>query len=52
MSAGAFAGANGILFTNPADLAKAFKDGAQISGLFNLRNFREADLEKAYREML
>ena len=52
MSAGAFAGANGILFTNPADLAKAFKEGAQISGIFNLRNFREADLEKAYREML
>ena len=52
MSAGAFAGANGVLFTNPADLAKAFKEGAQISGLFNLKNFREADLEKAYREML
>ena len=52
MSAGAFAGGNGILFTNPADLAKAFKEGAQISGLFNLRNFREADLEKVYREML
>ena len=52
LSAGAFAGANGILFTNPRDLASAFKEGAQISGLFNLKNFREADLEKAYREML
>ncbi len=52
MSAGAFAGANGVLFTNPKDLANAFKEGARISGLFNLRNFREADLEKAYREML
>ena len=52
MSAGAFAGANGVLFSNPANLAKAFKEGAQISGLFNLKNFRQADLEKAYREML
>jgi hypothetical protein len=52
LSAGAFAGANGVLFTNPKDLANAFKEGAQISGLFNLKNFREADLEKAYREML
>ena len=52
MSAGAFAGANGVLFSNPKDLAKAFKEGAQISGLFNLKNFRQADLEKAYREML
>ena len=52
LSAGAFAGANGIFFTNPKDLASAFKEGAQISGLFNLKNFREADLEKAYREML
>ena len=52
MSAGAFAGANGVLFSNPKDLANAFKEGAQISGLFNLKNFRQADLEKAYREML
>ena len=52
LSAGAFAGANGILFTNPKDLAKAFKEGAQISGLFNLKNFRQADLEKTYREMI
>lgn len=52
MSAGAFAGANGVLFTNPADLAKAFKEGAQISGLFNLKSYRPDQLEKAYREML
>ena len=52
LSAGAFAGANGILFTNPKDLANAFKEGAQISGLFNLRNFRKDELEKAYQEML
>ena len=52
LSAGAFAGANGIFFTDPRKLASAFKEGAQISGLFNLKNFREADLEKAYREML
>ena len=52
LSAGAFAGANGIFFTNPKDLAKAFKGGAQISGLFNLKNFRKADLEETYREML
>ena len=52
LSAGAFAGANGILFTNPRDLANAFKEGAQISGLFNLRNFRKDELEKAYQEML
>ena len=52
MSAGGFAGANGVLLSNPKDLANAFKEGAQISGLFNLKNFRQADLEKAYREML
>ena len=52
MSAGAFAGANGVLFTNPADLAKAFKEGAQISGIFNLKNAKQADFEKAYQEML
>jgi len=52
LSAGAFAGANGIFFTDPKTLANAFQEGAQISGLFNLKNYREADLEKVYREML
>ena len=50
MSAGAFAGANGILFTNPKDLANAFKEGAQISGVF--KGARDVDFEKAYREMV
>ena len=50
MSAGAFAGANGILFTNPKDLANAFKEGAQISGVF--KGARNVEFEKAYREMV
>ena len=50
MSAGAFAGANGILFTNPKDLANAFKEGARISGVF--KGARDVDFEKAYREMV
>jgi len=50
MSAGAFAGANGVLFTNPKDLANAFKEGARISGVF--KGARNADFEKAYREMV
>jgi len=50
MSAGAFAGANGVLFTNPKDLANAFKEGARISGVF--KGARDADFEKAYREMV
>jgi len=50
MSAGAFAGANGVLFTNPKDLANAFKEGARISGVF--KGARDADFEKAYKEMV
>ncbi len=50
MSAGAFAGANGVLFSNPKDLANAFKEGARISGVF--KGARDADFEKAYREMV
>jgi len=50
MSAGAFAGANGVLFTNPKDLANAFKEGARISGVF--KGARNADFEKAYKEMV
>ncbi len=51
MSAGAFAGANGILFSNPKDLANAFKEGAAISGIFKV-GAKDADYEKAYREMV
>ena len=51
LSAGAFAGANGILFTNPKDLANAFKEGARVSGLFKA-GAKAADNEKAYRELL
>ena len=53
MSAGAFAGANGILFeglTDPKALGNAFREGAQISGIF--RGAKKADMEKAYRELL
>ena len=56
LSAGAFAGANGILFTgltDPKALGNAFREGAQISGLLSKGNFRKtAELEAAYREML
>ena len=51
LSAGAFAGANGILFTNPKDLANAFKEGARVSGLFKV-GAKTAVNEKAYRELL
>ena len=57
ISAGAFAGANGILFEgfmNPKLLGDSFRKGWQISGVGNLKNTRFADenFEKAYRELL
>jgi len=57
ISAGAFAGANGVLFEgflNPKLLGDSFRKGWQISGVGNLKNTRFADenFEKAYRELL
>jgi hypothetical protein len=57
ISAGAFAGANGVLFEgflNPKLLGESFRKGWQISGVGNLKNTRFADenFEKAYRELL
>ena len=57
ISAGAFAAANGILtegFFNPRLLGQSFRKGWQISGVANLKNtrFKDADFEKAYRELL
>ena len=57
ISAGAFAGANGILFEgfmNPKLLGESFRKGWQISGVGNIKNTRFADqnFEKAYRELL
>ena len=57
ISAGAFAAANGILtegLVNPKLLGNAFRKGWQISGVGNLKNtrFKDADFEKAYRELL
>jgi len=51
MSAGAFAGANGILFENPAVVAKAFRDGINISGLLNVGT-KDPAFEKLYRELI
>ena len=51
MSAGAFAGANGILFENPAVVAKAFRDGINISGLLNV-GVKDPSFEKLYRELI
>ena len=53
-SAGAFAGANGVLFeglTNPKLLAKAFSDGIDISALLKLGP-GSAKAQAAYRELL
>jgi len=57
ISAGAFAAANGVLFEgflNPRLLGESFRKGWQISGVANLKNtrFKDADFEKAYRELL
>ena len=57
ISAGAFAAANGVLFEgflNPRLLGESFRRGWQISGVANLKNtrFKDADFEKAYRELL
>ena len=53
-SAGAFAGANGILFeglTNPGLLARAFKEGVDTSALLKLGP-GSAEAQAAYRELL
>jgi hypothetical protein len=53
-SAGAFAGANGILFeglTNPGLLARAFKEGVDVSALLKLGP-NSAEAQKAYQELL
>ena len=53
-SAGAFAGANGILFeglTNPGLLKKAFAEGIDTSALFKLGP-GSPEAQKAYRELL
>ena len=53
-SAGAFAGANGILFeglTNPGLLAKAFREGVDVSALLKLKP-GSAEAQAAYRELL
>jgi len=53
-SAGAFAGANGILFeglTNPQLLARAFREGVDLSGLLKLGP-GSAEAQAAYRELL
>ncbi len=57
ISAGAFAGANGILFEgflNPKLLGDSFRKGWQISGVGNLKNtrFDDKNFEAAYRELL
>jgi len=51
LSAGAFAGANGILFENPKVVAQAFKDGINISGLLNVGT-KDPAFEKLYRELI
>jgi len=57
ISAGAFAGANGILFEgfmNPKLLGDSFRKGWQISGVnpFKPSRFNDEGFEKAYRELL
>ena len=51
LSAGAFAGANGILFENPKVVAQAFRDGINISGLLNV-GVKDPAFEKLYRELV
>jgi hypothetical protein len=51
LSAGAFAGANGILFENPKLVAQAFRDGINISGLLNV-GIKDPAFEKLYRELV
>tara|TARA_R100000951_G_scaffold42929_1_gene36086 strand:+ start:2668 stop:6690 length:4023 start_codon:yes stop_codon:yes gene_type:complete len=57
ISAGAFAGANGILFEgllDPKLLGNSFRKGWNISGVGNLKatRFDDPTFEKAYRELL
>jgi len=51
LSAGAFAGANGVLFENPKVVAQAFRDGVNISGLLNVGT-KDPAFEKLYRELI
>ena len=50
-SAIGFSGANGILFENPKLVAKAFKEGIDISGLMKLGS-NSPRAQKAYRELV
>ena len=51
ISAFGFSGANGILFENPAVVAKAFKEGIDVSGLTKLGT-NTPRAQEAYRELL
>ena len=51
ISAFGFSGANGILFENPAVVAKAFREGIDVSGLTKLGP-NSARAQEAYRELL
>jgi hypothetical protein len=51
ISAFGFSGANGILFENPATVAKAFKEGIDVSGLTKLGT-NTPRAQEAYRELL
>ena len=51
ISAFGFSGANGILFENPKVVAKAFREGIDVSGLTKLGP-NSARAQEAYRELL
>jgi hypothetical protein len=51
LSAFGFSGANGILFENPEVVAKAFKEGIDVSGLTKLGP-NNPRAQEAYRELL
>ena len=51
ISAFGFSGANGILFENPAVVAKAFREGIDVSGLTKLGT-NTPRAQEAYRELL
>ena len=51
ISAFGFSGANGILFENPAVVAKAFRDGVKRSGRAKIGP-KSAEFQNAYRELV
>jgi len=51
LSAGAFAGANGVLFENPKLFAKAFQQGIDVSGLLKLGD-NSPQAQKIYNELV